>query len=501
MLEFIKNILKRILPPPVRAFNREVDRILAAVLSVKKDIQAELDAHHKEEAERWNQIRTVQETLFREMDKQLCALQEEFANSVTMQLHAVQMEMMECLSKQLYTSEAELRKQLHAAQVEATEGLTKQLHAVQVEATEGLTKQLHVVQAEIVNGLAQQMYSVMEQATTDLQNRNEKMVAHLEAQGRELSTLRKENKLSEQHVIQKIEREKQELFYEYYSRLEPEQYKKELVLWYRKRTGKMLNLEDPKTFNEKIQWMKLYDSTPLKTKLADKYLVRDWVSEKIGEEYLIPLLGVWDSFDEIDFEGLPNQFVLKANHGCGWNIVVKDKATFNKAEAKIKFDKWLRTNYAFVGLELHYMNIQPRIIAEAYLENDSGDLDDYKVFCFNGKAESIRYQCERSTGLKMAFYDTQWNKLPFVCSFPMNSSDVPKPKNLELLVSLSEKLASEFPHVRVDFYMLNDGSLKFGEMTFTSANGSARWDPPGQDQVYGELLQLPQESDIPDLGI
>ena len=126
-----------------------------------------------------------------------------------------------------------------------------------------------------------------------------------------------------------------------------------LKKWYKKRTGRELNLENPQTFNEKIQWLKLYDNSPLKTKLADKYLVRDWIKQEIGEEYLIPLLGVWNSFDEIDFDKLPEQFVLKANHGCAWNIIVKDKSKFDKAKAKKKFDKWMRRNYAYkAGLEL-----------------------------------------------------------------------------------------------------------------------------------------------------
>ena len=163
--------------------------------------------------------------------------------------------------------------------------------------------------------------------------------------------------------------------YDYYRSLDPSQYEEELKDWYKRRTKKELDLENPKTFNEKIQWLKLYDSTPIKTKLADKYLVREWVKEKIGEEYLVPLLGVWDKFDDIDFDKLPDKFVLKCNHGCGWNLIVTDKSKIDKVEAKKKFDKWMNTNFAFCnGLELHYKNIQPKIIAEEYLENNGGDL-------------------------------------------------------------------------------------------------------------------------------
>lgn len=275
-------------------------------------------------------------------------------------------------------------------------------------------------------------------------------------------------------------------------------YEAELLIWYYQKTRQYLNLEKPQTYNEKIQWMKLYDSTSLKTRLADKYLVRDWVKEKIGEKYLVPLLGVWDCFDEIDFNKLPNSFVLKANHGCGWNIIVKDKKDFDIDDARKKFNVWMQMNFAFeFGLELHYMNIQPKIIAEEYLENGNNDLYDYKVFCFNGKAKNIMYLSERKQGLKMAFFDLKWDKQSFVYSFPRNEAIIPKPQNLELLIELSEKLAKGFPHVRVDFYILNDGSLKFGEMTFSSASGTCQWNPPEQNKIFGELIELTEKGTLP----
>lgn len=287
--------------------------------------------------------------------------------------------------------------------------------------------------------------------------------------------------------------------YEYYSALDPRRYAAALSVWYHYVTGDWLNLDKPITFNEKIQWLKLYDSTPLKTRLADKYLVRDWVKEKIGDQYLIPLLGVWDKFDDIDFDKLPNSFVLKANHGCSWNIIVRDKSKFDIEDARKKFAVWMRMNFAFkFGLELQYLNIPPKIIAEEYLENGNEDLYDYKVFCFNGKADSVMFLSERQKGLKMAFYDLNWNKLPFTYSFPRNEDDIPRPKNLDLLIQLSEKLAEGFACVRVDFYILNDGTLKFGEMTFTSAGGSCKWNPPEQNRIYGDLIKLPPKSPIPE---
>ena len=284
----------------------------------------------------------------------------------------------------------------------------------------------------------------------------------------------------------------------YYKRLKSERYEKEITEWFQLTTGEKLNLENPKTFNEKIQWLKLYDSTPLKTQLSDKYLVREWVKEKIGEEYLIPLLGVWDSCDEIDFELLPNKFVLKANHGCGWNIIVTDKSTFDKEKAKEKFDVWMNTNFAYsVGLELQYLNIEPKIIAEEYIENFDEDVNDYKVFCFNGKADSVMLLSERRRGLKMAFYNSEWEKFPFTYSYPQNQDIVPKPENLEKLITLAETLAEGFAHVRVDFYILNDGQIKFGEMTFTSGSGTCKWNPKEQNEIYGDMICLPKKSPIP----
>lgn len=280
--------------------------------------------------------------------------------------------------------------------------------------------------------------------------------------------------------------------YEFYKNLKSKRYSKELKEWFKKRTGKKLNLKKPKTFNEKIQWIKLYDNTLLKTRLADKYLVRDWVKEKIGEEYLIPLLGVWDKFDYIDFEKLPDKFVLKANHGCGWNVIVKDKSTFDIAEAKKKFDRWMKINYAFFsGLEMHYKDIHPKIIAEQYIENGDGDLYDYKVWCFNGKPKYIMFLAERQTNLKMAFYDTSWNLLPLVNSYPKYDNEVLKPGNLDELLKISEILCKNFSYVRVDFYRLDDGTFKFGEMTFTSFSGVCKWDPPEYDLILGQLIALP----------
>lgn len=282
--------------------------------------------------------------------------------------------------------------------------------------------------------------------------------------------------------------------YNYFANLDPSRYPAELARWYESITGTPLDLENPKTHSEKIQWLKLYDSTPLKTRLADKYLVRNWVAEKIGEEYLIPLLGVWDSFDGIDFDALPNQFVLKANHGSGWNIIVRDKATLNKVDAKIKFDKWMKLNFAYVaGLELHYRDIIPKIIAEKYLENANGELPDYKFHCYSGRVEHIQCMTGRANhNTQEIMYDYAWNPLPFVQSYPRHSKNFPKPPALERLIELAQTLSKGFCYVRVDFYVLDNGSIKFGEMTFTPGSGMRTWNPPEYNLQYGKLISLPR---------
>ena len=278
---------------------------------------------------------------------------------------------------------------------------------------------------------------------------------------------------------------------------------KEIVVTYKNVCHSNLNIKDPQNYNEKIQWLKLYDSTPIKTRLADKYLVRDWIKEKIGEEYLIPLLGVYDRFEEINFDKLPKQFVIKCNHGCGYNIIVKDKSQLDLIETKANLDKWMKENFAFkAGFEMHYRDIKPKIIIEKFIENKgTNDLYDYKFWCFNGKVEYIQFLSERNLdGLKMAFYDRNWVKQDFVYSYPLDKKNMPRPDNLDLMITLVEKLAQDFSHVRVDFYRLNDGKLYFGEMTFTSASGTCKWTDERINQYFGSLIKLPKRAYNIDTG-
>ena len=269
-------------------------------------------------------------------------------------------------------------------------------------------------------------------------------------------------------------------------------YKNDLEQWYTKRFG-AFDLDNPKTFNEKIQWSKIYDSTPIKTKLADKYLVRDWVAEKIGDKYLIPLLGVYDSFEEIDFDKLPNQFVMKCNHGSAMNIVVKDKSKLDLVDVKSKLDKWMHENFAFkVGCELHYRDIPPKIIIEKYMDDGTGDLRDYKFTCFNGEPEFVWIDSDRHTEHKRNLYDLQWNQMKAKVNTNYDTFPSPeKPKCFDEMVDLAKKLSTGFNYVRVDFYVIND-SVYFGEMTFTSSSGTEDIWPASFERRLYKKFKLPK---------
>lgn len=293
------------------------------------------------------------------------------------------------------------------------------------------------------------------------------------------------------HGLEKLERipsiEKNETYFKNLPwNLRPAQ----AMFWYFKRTGQYLNLDFPKTFNEKIQWLKLYNSTSQKTLLADKYRVRKWIQEKIGESHLIPLLGVWHKFDDIDFTLLPNQFVLKTNHGSGWNILVHDKEKFDIDKAKTKFDDWTAKNFgARQGQELHYWNIPPLIIAEKYID-EINNLLDYKFLCFNGEVKYIWVDSNRYTDHRRDFFDLKWNHLNITQAHPWADTLPQKPCNLTKMLEIATTLSQGFAHVRVDLYNVN-GKIYFGEMTFTSANGGEKTSSPKFDRELGDHIILP----------
>ena len=296
--------------------------------------------------------------------------------------------------------------------------------------------------------------------------------------------LRSERRLAERESIELIPQRK-------YGGMDETRYQKHLEKWYHYKTGKKLDLERPKTFSEKLQWLKLNDTTPLKTRLADKYEVRGWVADKIGADYLIPLLGVWDSFDAIDFDALPAKFVLKCTHGSACNRIVTDKASLDRAQAKRDFDFWMKLNYAFLdGFELQYKDIKPRIVAEAFVETDDGELRDYKIHCFNGTPRFVQVISDRGTAISDVFYDLDWQ--PMACrsvTMQHNAAGVPRPERLTDLIRLAAVLSEGFPNVRVDFYA-PDHRLFFGEMTFTPSSGIKIWAPDSYNETFGEMIKL-----------
>ena len=278
-----------------------------------------------------------------------------------------------------------------------------------------------------------------------------------------------------------------------YSSISEAEIKDEVAKWYRATTGDVLDFNNPKTFTQKIQWSKVYDKNPLRTTLSDKYLVREWVKEKIGEKYLVTSLGVWDSFDEIDFSKLPAQFVLKCTHGTQCNIIVDDISHFDKAEAKRNIEKWMKLNYAYISFELQYKDIVPRILAEQFIQNAGNDLYDYKIYCYSGKPKYIQFLSDRKHGLRMAYFDTNWNKMNFVHDHPMIEDEIKKPDNLDEMLHVAEVLSEGFPYVRVDLYRLDNGELKFGEMTFTPAGGGQNFMPPEADELLGRDYRIGEQ--------
>lgn len=283
----------------------------------------------------------------------------------------------------------------------------------------------------------------------------------------------------------------------YYTNLPESEYKAELKKMYKEKVGLTLDLENPKRFSEKIQWRKINEITPIMSKLSDKYEVRSWVEDKIGKEYLIPLLGVWDTFDAIDFDKLPDSFVLKTNNASGTNLIVDSKKDLNIRRARRLFNYWLDIPFGLLsGLELQYCSIKPRIIAEQnMLSEGRDDLSDYKFFCFDGKVfcsyTTVDFAKDHSKG-KLAFFDKDYNLMPVTRADYLSpyEKQLEKPDNYNTMVEIAATLSQGFSHVRVDLYNI-DGKIYFGEMTFTTHSGYAKFVPDEFDFELGRQWVLP----------
>lgn len=252
------------------------------------------------------------------------------------------------------------------------------------------------------------------------------------------------------------------------------------------------DIDHPKTFNEKMQWLKLHNRDVSCINLVDKYEAKRIVGKIIGDKYIIPAFGVWDKFSDIDFSKLATPFILKCTHDSGGYAVCRNKKFLTLLKARIKINLRMKMNYYRLGREWVYNNITPRVFAEAFLENEQDKgLHDYKVWSFNGHAEYIQYISGRHEQETYGgFYDREWNLQPFMYDHPLPKEPVPKPERLEELISCAEKLAHGIPFVRVDFYVLEDGSIKFGEMTFYPCAGFHKWITESADLEMGKKINL-----------
>ena len=260
--------------------------------------------------------------------------------------------------------------------------------------------------------------------------------------------------------------------------------------------GRKLDLENPQTYNEKLQWLKLYDRNPQYTKLVDKCEVKAYVADRIGEAYIIPTLCVWERVEDIDFASLPNQFVLKCTHDSGGVVICKNKAKFDIEAAKNKLSQAMAKNFYYHGREWPYKNVKPRIIAEAFMEDEAtGELRDYKLFCFHGKAKVLFIASERykmGEEVKFDFYDMEFQHLDFRHGHPNSKAEIKKPDQLQNMRMLAEKLSEGFPQLRVDFYEVN-GKVYFGELTFFHHNGFVPFEPEEWDYTFGSWITLPEK--------
>lgn len=261
------------------------------------------------------------------------------------------------------------------------------------------------------------------------------------------------------------------------------------VFWkYFFRKGRFINFKHPKLFTEKIQWLKVYDCTPIKTTLADKILVRDWVKEKIGGEYLKKIYAVGDKFEDLDLSNLPREYVIKTNHGCKTHIIFANGAQASLAYAKT-FDDWLAYNYAYKsGFEMQYNDIKPKVFVEEYLKN-TNELFEYLFYCFNGEPKFVLFASGKMSIVETTMFDIDWNNLHFNFGGNLHANEIPRPKNYELMVEIAKTLSKDFKFVRVDLHNI-DGKIYFGEMTFTPNSGYMKFSNPKYDRIFGDLLRL-----------
>lgn len=266
-----------------------------------------------------------------------------------------------------------------------------------------------------------------------------------------------------------------------------------LKLFYKIMAKESLNLEHPKTFNEKMQWLKLHDRKPIYTAMVDKYEVKKYVAERIGEKYIIPTLGAWDKYEDIDFDKLPNRFVLKCTHDSGGLVICKNKNDLDKKEAKKRIKKCLKKNFYWLGREWPYKNVKPRILAEKYMgDGESGGITDYKFFCFDGEPKFLYLSrgLENHSTASISFVTLDWKLAPFTRSDFKTFTELPKkPAGYDEMLELAKKLSSGHKFLRVDLYQIGS-QVYFSELTFFPCGGVIPFDPKEWDEELGKLITL-----------
>ena len=275
------------------------------------------------------------------------------------------------------------------------------------------------------------------------------------------------------------------------SRLIPDRIYLQIV--YFKHFRRFINFNNPKTFHEKIQWLKLNYRNEEYTKLVDKYRVKQYITKLIGEEYVIPTLGVWNNVDDIDFKSLPEKFVLKCNNDSGGIVICKNKKDFDEAKAKSFLKERLKNNGYWYGREWPYKNVKPCIIAEKYMEDSiSKDIKDYKFFCFNGSMEFFDIDIDRFIEHRANYYDRNGNFLPFGKTYcpPDYTKKIEMPKNLDKMIELAETISHNTVLSRIDFYEI-DGQVYFGEITFYPGSGFSPFTDEKWDYKLGDMIDLP----------
>lgn len=264
-----------------------------------------------------------------------------------------------------------------------------------------------------------------------------------------------------------------------------------IQIYYFAKFKRFIDFKNPKTYNEKLNWLKLNDRNPKYTDMVDKHEAKKYVASIIGEEYVIPTIGIYDKFDDIDLDTLPEQFVIKCTHDSEGLVICKDKKQLDIDVAKKKIEKAMKYNFYYIGREWPYKNIKPRILIEQYMEDHTdGELRDYKFFCFNGEPKAMFVATDRSKGnTKFDYFDMNFNHLDIRQHYPNSSKQIQKPKTFEKMVELSKKISKGLKHVRIDFYEV-DGNLYFGEITFYHFSGFQPFNDIKWDEMFGEWIKI-----------